>query len=394
MLTGARLPALSPDEAAHTECVRAHICAEVEAAGGWVPFSRFMELALYAPGLGYYSAGARKFGAGGDFVTAPELTPLFARCLASQVAEVLDRTGGGDVLELGAGSGAMAADLLAALDARGVLPARYRILEVSAELRERQRRALSALGTHLAARVEWLDAPPDEAWVGAVLGNEVLDALPAERFRLEVDGTRQLGVSCRGGALAAEMRQASPQLAEEVHRRLAGLPERPPSGFEGELCMLVRPWIAEVSRRLERGGLLFLDYGLPRAQYYHPSRAAGTLTAFFRHRQVEDVLLNPGLQDITAWVDFTEVAEAGAAAGLSVAGFTTQAHFLLSLGLDREFEALGDSLDAAARARVSQAVGMLLLPGEMGERFKVIALARGIEGPLAGFAFRDLAASL
>jgi SAM-dependent MidA family methyltransferase len=394
MLTGARLPALSPDEAAHTERVTAHIRAEVEAAGGWIPFSRFMQLALYAPGLGYYSAGAHKFGAAGDFVTAPELTPLFARCLASQVAEVLDRTGGGDVLEVGAGSGAMAADLLSALDDRGALPARYRILEVSAELRERQRRALSDRAPRLAGRVEWLDAPPAECWSGAIIGNEVLDALPMEHFRLAGGETWQLGVSCGRDALASEMRPASPQVAAEVHRRLAGLPELPPSGFESEVNLLVRPWIGEMSGRLERGALLFVDYGLPRAQYYHPSRPTGTLTAFFRHRQVGDVLLNPGLQDITAWVDFTEVAEAGAAAGLSVAGFTTQAHFLLSLGLDREVEALGDLLGVAARARISQAVGTLLLPGEMGERFKVIALARGIEGPLAGFAFRDLAASL
>ena len=165
MLTGIPLPALSPDEVAHVERVTAHIRAEVQTAGGWIPFSRFMQLALYAPGLGYYSAGARKFGAAGDFVTAPELTPLFARCLASQVAEVLERTGGGDVLEVGAGSGVMAADLLAALDARGALPARYRILEVSAELRERQHRAISALGPHLSGRVDWLDAPPSEDWL-------------------------------------------------------------------------------------------------------------------------------------------------------------------------------------------------------------------------------------
>jgi len=375
MLTGIPLPALSPDEVAHVERVTAHIRAEVQTAGGWIPFSRFMQLALYAPGLGYYSAGARKFGAAGDFVTAPELTPLFARCLASQVAEVLERTGGGDVLEVGAGSGVMAADLLAALDARGALPARYRILEVSAELRERQRRAISALGPHLSGRVEWLDAPPSEDWSGAIIGNEVLDALPVERFRLAADGIWQLGVSCDGGTPAAGMRPASVQVAEEMRRRLAGLPEPPAPGFEGELCMLIRSWIAEISRRLERGVVILVD-------------------AFFRHRQVGDLLLNPGLQDITAWVDFTEVAEAGTAAGLSVAGFSTQAHFLLSLGLDREVETLAGSLDVAALARVSQAVATLLLPGEMGERFKVIALARGIDGPLAGFAFRDLTASL
>lgn len=394
MLTAATLPPLTAAEAGHAARVAAQIRDELAAAGGWIPFARFMQLALYAPGLGYYSAGARKFGADGDFVTAPELSPVFARCLATQVAEVLDRTGGGDVLEVGAGSGALAADLLAALGERNALPASYRILEVSAELRERQRRRLAQADPRLAGLVEWLEAPPPTPWRGVLLGNEVLDALPVERFRVEARGCAQLGVTARGEDFAGRWRPAPAGLQAEVARRLGALPEPPPPGFESELSLLVRPWIAGLAAGLERGVLLFADYGLPRAQYYHPSRPGGTLAAYFRHRQVEDVLRNPGLQDITAWVDFTEVAEAGAAAGLGVAGFATQAHFLLSLGIEREVATAGAGCDAAARARLAQAVSTLLLPGEMGERCKVIALARGVDGPLAGFAFRDLAASL
>jgi SAM-dependent MidA family methyltransferase len=394
MLSELPLPALSADEAAHATRVAAHIGAEIAAAGGWIPFSQFMQLALYAPGLGYYSAGARKFGASGDFVTAPELTPVFARCLAGQVAEILEQTGGGDVIEVGAGSGAMAAELLEALAARDALPERYLILEVSADLRERQESALAQRDPALSSRVAWLESPPSQPWRGALLANEVADALPVERFRLGAGGTEAVGVVARDGGFAFEPRPAGDQLAAEVGRRLAGLPEALPSGYESEVSLLLRPWIGALATRMRRGAMLFVDYGLARMHYYHPSRAGGSLCGFFRHRRVEDVLANPGLQDITAWVDFTELAEAGAEAGLGVGGFSTQAHFLLAAGLDRELAAAGERLDAVGRAQLAQAASTLVLPGEMGERFKVIALTRGIDEPLSGFAFRDLAATL
>jgi len=394
MLTPMELPALTPDEAAQTERVAARIRREVDAAGGWIPFRQFMQLALYAPGLGYYSAGARKFGAAGDFITAPELTPVFARCLATQLAETLAATGGGNVLEAGAGTGALAADLLAALAERDALPERYWILEISADLRDRQRRLLVDRVPTLAERVAWLDAPPASPWRGVAIANEVLDALPVERFQVDQHGYRQVGVEWWQERFAFAARPAGEWLARQLDDRLGSLPERPATGFEGEFSPLIRPWIAEFARGLERGALLFVDYGLPRAPYYHPSRAAGSLTGFFRHRRVEDVLARPGLQDITAWVDFTEVAEGGAAAGLDVAGFATQAHFLIATGLERELAAASEHLDVAARARLAQAVATLVMPGEMGERFKAIALARGLEAPLAGFAFRDLAATL
>jgi SAM-dependent MidA family methyltransferase len=394
MLTPVPVPALTPEETAHARRVASHLRDVIAEAGGWVPFSRFMQGALYAPGLGYYSAGARKFGAEGDFVTAPELTPVFARCLATQVAEVLEETGGGCVVEAGAGSGALAGELLATLAARGVLPARYEILEVSADLRERQRATLAGRDPALLERVRWIDSPPVAPWRGVLVANEVLDALPVERFRVGCDGYETIGVATGDDGFRLEARPAEPALAEAIAARLADLPAALPAGYEGELCTWVRPWIAGLAQGLTRGALLLADYGLPRSQYYHPSRAGGSLCGFFRHRRVEDVLARPGLQDLTAWVDFTEVAEAGLAAGLEVAGFATQAHFLLSLGLERELATAGEGVDVAGRARLSQAAAMLMLPGEMGERFKVMALSRGLQSRLAGFSFRDLAATL
>jgi SAM-dependent MidA family methyltransferase len=390
MLTALDLPALGPDEEAHSARVADAIGAAIAAAGGWIPFSTFMQLALHAPALGYYAAGARKFGAAGDFVTAPELTPLFARCLATQVAEVLGRTGGGDLLEVGAGTGMLAADLLAALAERDALPGRYRILELSGDLRERQRATVSDRLGGLAARVEWLDTLPQAPWRGVVLGNEVLDALPVERFRAAAAGFDLVGVVAgAAGSFALESRPATGRVAGQLAALAASFPAPLPEGFESDACVMLPAWIEALAAPLAQGVMLFVDYGLPRAQYYHPSRAGGTLCGFFRHRRVEDVLARPGLQDITAWVDFTAVAEAGVAAGLEVAGFSTQAHFLLASGLESELRRAPAASTAAELAR-NQAVATLLLPGEMGERCKVIALARELEGPLCGFAFRDL----
>lgn len=394
MLTAAPLPPLSAEEAAHGAQVAALIRRDIAAAGGWAPFSRFMQLALYAPGLGYYSAGSHKLGAGGDYITAPELTPLFARCMATQIARLLHAAGGGDVLEAGAGSGALAAGLLEALAGRHALPRRYLILEVSAQLRARQRATLAAQVPALAARVEWIDAPPAEAWRGAVVANEVLDALPVERFRTTDRGIESIGVVARGDGFALAARPATETIAASLSARLGPLMAALPPGYESEWSPLLGPWVAELSRSLECGGLLLADYGLPRAQYYHASRMRGSVTAFFRHRQIEDVLARPGLQDITAWVDFTAVAEAAAGNGLNVAGFATQAHFLLSTGLERELAAAGAGLDGSAQARLAQAVSTLMLPGEMGERCKVMLLTRGVVGVADGFAFRDLAATL
>lgn len=392
MLTPLPLPELEADELAHCARVEALIVSEIDAAGGWISFARFMELALFAPGLGYYSAGARKFGAHGDFVTAPELTPVFGACLARSIAGVLADTGGGDLLEVGAGSGVLAASLLPELRALGRLPRRYRILEVSGELRERQRQALAPLGD-LAAQVEWLDAPPAEAWDGVLIANEVLDALPVERFALAEEGLGCIGVVRSAPGFAFETRPADGALAELVNRRLAGL-GRLPAGYVSEIALWSGPWVEALLTGLQRGLALFVDYGLPRAQYYHPSRQGGTLCGYFRHRRVEDVLARPGLQDLTAWVDFTTVAEAGLAAGFEVAGLSTQAHFLVDCGLDAVLERHLRGLEPLAARRLTQAAATLVLPGEMGERFKVLGLGRGLDSAVQGFGFRDLAGSL
>ena len=389
MLTQAPLPGLSADELAHAGRVAAHLRQTIAAAGGWIPFSRFMQQALYAPGLGYYSAGTRKFGAAGDFVTAPGLTPVFARCLATQVAGVLAQLGGGCVLEAGAGDGAMAADLLAALAARGAAPARYDILEVSADLRERQRATLAARVPEMLERVRWIDAPPDEPWDGVLVANEVLDALPVERFVMRGGEVASLGVAVREGRLAWCEGPASERLVEAVRHIERDTGAAWPEGYFSEVNLALGPWLGAIAAALARGVMLFVDYGLPRREYYSPERSEGTLLCHFRHRFHEDPFARPGLQDITAWVDFTAVAEAALAAGLDLAGYTTQAHFLLGSGIDG-FLAEAAGLGVVPRAQFSRQAMLLTLPGEMGERFKVIALARAYGARLRGFDLRDL----
>jgi SAM-dependent MidA family methyltransferase len=392
MLISREPPALTADEAAHSARVAHHLHGRLQAAGGWLPFSRFMDAALYAPGLGYYVAGATRFGPGGDFITAPELSPLFARCLARQLAEILQRLGGGDLVEYGAGSGRLAADLLATLADLGAAPRRYRIVEVSAALRAAQRATLEAAGT--AGNVEWLEAPPAPGWQGIVLANEVLDALPVERFRVTGGACSALGVVATDQGFDWEARPADPALAALVVAIAAALPEPWPDGFVSELRPMLPAWITTVTAALERGALLAIDYGLPRRQYYHASRDGGTLCGFFRHHRVEDVLARPGLQDLTAWVDFSAVAAAAGPAGFEVAGFATQAHFLAALGIDQELTRAFAAATPREQHALAQGVATLMLPGEMGERFKVIALGRGLHEPLTGFGFRDLAASL
>ena len=393
MSVSSDLLALTADEAAHGARLEARLRDEISVAGGWIGFARYMQLALYEPGLGYYSAGARKFGAAGDFITAPEVAPVFSRCLAAQCAEVLQALGGGDVLELGAGSGVMAAEMLAELERRGALPRRYLILDVSADLRERQQATLAAAVPHLLPRVEWLDRLP-VALDGVVVANEVLDAMPVERFVVRGDQVRSLGVRAQPDCLQACEADAPAALVDAVRAIESDTGVAWPEGYTSEVNLGLAGWLQSLAAAVARGVLLFVDYGLPRREYYAAERRDGTLLCHFRHRFHDDPFARPGLQDITAWVDFTAVAEAGLAAGLAVAGFSTQAHFLLATGLEREVERAGNGLDAREAAKLAQAVAMLMLPGEMGERFKVLALARRLESPLSGFSFRDLAATL
>jgi SAM-dependent MidA family methyltransferase len=373
------LPVPSPEEQARSDQLATLIRRHIEDAGGALDFGRFMELALYAPGLGYYSAGQRKFGAAGDFVTAPEISPLFAQCLARQCEQILGELGGGDILEVGAGSGRLAADLLAALSTPERLPRRYLILELSADLRARQETCLRERVPALAHRVEWLSALPAH-FRGVVLGNELLDAMPVERFVVTQHGPRSLAVADEGDRFVWRD-QAARRVWEERVAAL-GLPE----GYSSEVNLRAEAWVKSVAEHLDAGVLLLIDYGFPRHEFYHPDRHDGTLMCHFRHRAHGDPLILVGLQDITAHVDFTAIAEAGHDAGLSVLGYTSQAAFLLALGIT---EMLHETSTEKERIALAQQVKKLTLPSEMGELFKVIALGRGLTGPLSGFLLQD-----
>ena len=342
---------------------------------------------MYEAGLGYYSAGAAKFGAAGDFVTAPELSPLFGACVARACAPLL--AGGGELLELGAGSGALAESVLRRLAELNALPSRYGILEVSADLRERQRTRLDALPRDLRTRLHWLDALPTKPLRGVIIANEVADALPFQCFAVTESGYAERGVALDANALPTWVeRQVDQGLRRELERLSDSLPAPFAPGFRGELCTRLTPWIAGLAGALECGAIMLFDYGLGRSELYHPQRYAGTVRCHYRHRAHDDPFWHPGLQDITAWVDFTRLAEAATAANLEVAGYCTQAAFLLGAGIDEE---LLRGSDALARARRASEARQLLLPGEMGETFKAMLLARGdAAAARAAFSVRDL----
>lgn len=379
---------LSDTEQAHSRRLLDVIANAIAAAGGWLDFARFMELALYAPGLGYYSAGAHKLGAGGDFTTAPEISPLFSRCVARQCSEVLAQIPNGSVLELGAGSGVMALEMLREFERCDALPARYAILEVSADLRARQQQLLQQHAPHLMSRIEWLEALP-VSFRGVMVANEVLDALPVQRFVMRAGVPRVLGVSQSLQGLVWQERDADESLRRAVAALQRELDEPLPDGYCSEINPGLETWLQALAGALQQGALMFIDYGHPRREYYRTDRTQGTLSCYFRQRQHDNPLVNVGLQDITAWVDFTAVAEAGLAAGLELKGFATQAHFLFGCGLQQVLGELTEQ-DDAQRWRLSQQVQKLTLPGEMGESFKAMAFTREMDVPLSGFAFRDL----
>ncbi len=378
------LPPPEPEALAHGERVKAHIDDAIAAAGGRIDFAHFMQLALYAPGLGYYSAGAHKLGAAGDFITAPEASPLFGRCLARQCAQVLVQTGG-SLLEFGAGSGVLAVELLAELERLDALPEAYLILEVSADLRERQLAALHTLSPALAGRVRWLDAPPDH-FHGVVIANELLDAIPVHRFRITDADPCELFVVRRDDGYDWEPGQPAD---DRVRTAIGELQQRYhlPPGYESELNLDAAEWVRDLGRFLDNGVAFLIDYGYPGSAFYHPARTGGTLMCHYRHRAHPNPFHLPGLEDITAHVDFTAAAEAALEGGLSVLGFTNQANFLLANGLAEL--AVSPSGDVEEQFRLAAQVKRLTMPGEMGERFRVLALGRGLGEPLRGFALRD-----
>ena len=359
---------------------------DIAAHGGWISFARYMELALYAPGLGYYAAGAHKFGEAGDFITAPELSPLFGRTLARQVAEIMAHSAP-HILELGAGSGKLAADMLAELEQLGSLPDSYAILEVSADLRARQQALMQERLPHLLDRVQWLDTLP-ERFSGAIVANEVLDALPVHLVHWRDSAITERGVASGEHGFIWQERAISDAALLRAAQQI-----KVPDDYVSEICLAARGLINSLAQRLEQGAMLFIDYGFGAREYYHPQRNRGTLMCHYRHRAHDDPFFLPGLQDITAHVNFTDIAECGIDAGLELMGYTTQAFFLINCGIatllkDTSPENLREYLPQSAQLQ------KLTSPAEMGELFKVIALGKGLANPMCGFKSGDLTRSL
>ena len=374
------LPAPDAEALAHSAQLIA-LLRETIAAHGPLPFSAYMERALYAPGLGYYSAGSRKFGAHGDFVTSAELGPVFARCVASALAPSLQVLGSGaDWLELGGGSGAFAEHALLALAARDALPACYRLLEPSAELRARQQARLrERLPEALRARVQWIDRPPETPWRGVLFANEVIDALPATRFTLRGGEVFEEHVALDGeGRFVRQDRPADALVAGAVRHLERQLGRTFDEGYRSELLPQLPYWMQAVAGTLQQGLALFVDYGYPRAEYYQPQRRNGTLRAFYRHRVHEDVFFHPGLQDLTASVDFSALAEAGAAAGLELAAYVPQGRFLQAAGIAQAHAEAAAGQDDAGIYALAQEIKRLMLPEAMGERFQAMLFTRGM----------------
>lgn len=355
---------------------------------GPIPFSRYMEMALYEPGLGYYSAGLHKFGEQGDFVTSPELGNVFARCLAAQISQLADTLDDYCVLEVGAGSGRLAADLLGALSEHHV-PSRYLILERSADLRKQQQQTIKARRPDLLDRVEWLDQPPVESWQGIVIANELLDALPVECFRLSGDQIQQAMVANGEAGLAWDYHEAGETLEHAVRHTLGERQDSLAEGYSSELSLMMTPWLQGLSSNLEKGCILLVDYGYPRHEYYSAQRSMGTLVCHYRHHAHDDPFRYPGLQDISAFVDFTALAEAADASGLECTGYCNQAMFLIGCGLEEILREL-EQLDDHARLERAAEIRRLTLPGEMGEKFQVMALTRDMDIDLRGFSMQDL----
>ena len=380
-MTDVRLPA--PDAGARAQSARviARVRDAIECAGGFIAFSRYMELVLYAPGLGYYVAGPKKFGAGGDFVTGPELTPLYGAAIANQLARILGDTAGREIVELGAGSGALAASMLPALAAAQSAPSRYRILEVSPQLRAMQRSTIAVRAPSTLDCVEWIERLPD-AVDGVVVMNEVLDAVAPRLVARRSGAWFERGVTLSNGDLAWDERPLDDaRVAAAARARFPG-----EGDYLSEVNLAAEALVTTLGRRIASGALLIVDYGFPRHEYYHPQRSAGTLVGHYRHRVHDDPFLWPGLSDLTAHVDFTAIAEAGERAGLQVAAFATQASFLLGCGILELLRNVG-APESVEYLRAASAVQKLLSAAEMGELFKVLLFARG------GVAWHSLALS-
>ena len=360
--------------------------------GGSISFERYMQMALYEPGLGYYSAGSTKFGELGDFVTAPEVSPVYSRCLANQCQQVLSEISHACIFELGPGTGAMAIDIMQELERNNILPETYFMLEPAADLRQRQQLKIKDTIPQLEERFMWLDSLPEEKLKGVVLANEVMDAMPVKRIVIDSE-IEEYAVACNSGSnnpiqLQWIKRSIDEQLAADTEDLLDALDDKLPTPYIAEINCNIKPWLRSLNDFLDAGLILISDYGYPRHDYFHPQRQAGTLICHYRHHVHDDPFLYPGLQDITASVDFTAVAEAAIDIGLHVSGFNTQAHFLIACGLDRIVSEYGKD-DVANRTVMTQQVSKLTMPGEMGEKFKFIGLTKAFDIQLRGFGFVD-----
>jgi SAM-dependent MidA family methyltransferase len=373
------------------QAIHKAIGEQIVKEGGLVDFERFMSLALYAPGLGYYVNGAQKFGVGGDFITAPELSPLFGYSLANQIAEIFAAIQDPNVLEFGAGSGALAVSVLEQLEQLDCLPVRYQILELSAELQQRQHDTIQQALPHLIERVEWLSHMPPSGWRGVVLANEVLDAMPVQRIRKSANQWQMQWVSYTDDAYQTTWKDTTDDLLlkqlDALEARLGQFEE----GYESEVNRHVDGWISALSQMIEQGAVILVDYGYPEAAFYHPERSAGTLICHHQHKAYNDPLQRVGSQDITANVDFSAVAEAGVNHGFDLAGFTTQSFFLMNSGIG---ELLNEDPMSDHYIHQAQAMKQLTLPTEMGERFKVIAFSKGLDLAMRGFSVGDQRAYL
>lgn len=384
-----------PDDEAknRSRLLMQHIKQQCDQAGGSIRFSEYMNTALYQPTLGYYSGGLQKFGEAGDFITAPEVSTFFGQCLATQIAEILQNFDAvcaqqKTIIEFGAGSGVLAVDILLQLEKLSSLPDKYLILELSAELQCRQKQIIKNKLPHLYKRVQWLEKLPEQLSNVVVIANEVLDAMPVECFRIADQCVETLMVSVEAGKPVA-----SYVLDESANKKINVIKQRSEFTFSDNYCSEYNPaipgWLSTVADNVEQAVILLIDYGYNEKEYYHSDRAAGTLMCYSRHKAHEDYFWWPGLQDITAFVNFTDIAYSAVASGLEVSGYTTQAAFLLANGL-AELHALNVSDAVQQQIKLSQQIKTLTLPSEMGERFKVMALTKNYEQPLRGFSMLDL----
>ncbi len=382
------LPEPTIEEMAHSQKLSELIKQKVIAAGGWIDFEQYMQLALYAPGLGYYSAGAQKFGETGDFITSPEVSPLFAQTLANPVSVLLKKIPQAKIIEFGAGSGKLAADLLCALDALDQLPDEYLIIEVSAELQQRQRETLQQTVPELLDRVHWLSSLPQTSLNAIVIANEVLDAMPVQRFSIEENNeVKLLGVEIADTELKLSYQNSTEALTDKVLALNENFNHQG-HAYCSEINLNIAPWIKAVSQCINKGAVYLIDYGYPRSEYYSEDRHMGTFLGYYKHRSLDAPLWCPGLQDLTAFVDFTDIAEAAIEHGFDVDGFTSQGNFLINAGLTQVVENLTIE-NEMQRLNIMQQMKTLSMPGEMGERFKVMGLSKGMDDNIPGFEMRD-----